>query len=382
MGPIKVIFLRGILSIPPHAGKGKIFARERRLKRVDLRLEMTKKPLKCWALSDGRQGMAHQALGLAQALGVNGDVQVTAKAASLAGWVGRLPEALLVSRAINPLAHLTPQSDELSAERPDIIVGCGRHAMALSVAIKRKANRDGHEVFIIQTQDPRAAAKHFDVVVPPAHDDLIGPNVIPTLGAVNHATTEKLHTGADTFAAKFKALPRPLVAVLIGGTSHAYTLDADACANMARTLKALQQETGCGFVVTMSRRTGTENEKVLREALTGDGTWIWDGKDPNPYFGMLGLADHIFVTTDSTNMITEAAATGKPIHVLNLPGGNAKFRRFMQSLRARGIARPFGGTLKSWAYEPLAEASRVAALIRRKLELDPSSSEEVPEAAE
>src|SRR3546814_3642619 len=34
----------------------------------------------------------------------------------------------------------------------------------------------------------------------------------------------------------------------------------------------------------------------------------------NPNFGILGLADHVIVTGDSVNMVSEAASTGKPVH--------------------------------------------------------------------
>src|SRR3546814_10119808 len=92
----------------------------------------------------------------------------------------------------------------------------------------------------------------------------------------------------------------------------------------------------------------------------------------NPNFGILGLADHVIVTGDSVNMVSEAASTGKPVHVVHLPnshlrGRSAKFTRFHEALVEAGIARPFAGTLEEWRYEPLDETHRIAGAIRRRL---------------
>src|SRR5260370_40738314 len=56
------------------------------------------------------------------------------------------------------------------------------------------------------------------------------------------------------------------------------------------------------------------------------------------------------VTADSVSMISEAAATGNPVHILDLDGGNAKFARFHAAMQAAGITRPFSGRIESWCY--------------------------------
>src|SRR5260370_34957645 len=69
------------------------------------------------------------------------------------------------------------------------------------------------------------------------------------------------------------------------------------------------------------------------------------------------------VTADSVSMISEAAATGNPVHILDLDGGNAKFARFHAALQAAGITRPFSGRIESWWYPiPDVTAPRGAAL--------------------
>src|SRR3546814_15726728 len=79
-------------------------------------------------------------------------------------------------------------------------------------------------------------------------------------------------------------------------------------------------------MVTPSRRTGPDNEAILRARLAGLPAEIWDGEGENPYFAYLGLADAILVTADSVNMVCEAASTGKPVYVIALDGSSDKFR--------------------------------------------------------
>jgi hypothetical protein len=105
---------------------------------------------------------------------------------------------------------------------------------------------------------------------------------------------------------------------------------------------------------------------MLQKRLAGQNVFVWDGKGDNPYFAMLGTADAIIVTADSVSMISEAASTGKPVHIIELEGGSAKFARFHQAMRNAGITRPFNGTLENWDYAPLDDTARAAAEIRRR----------------
>ena len=81
---------------------------------------------------------------------------------------------------------------------------------------------------------------------------------------------------------------------------------------------------------------------------------------------MLGAADAIIVTADSVSMISEAASTGKPVHIVELEGGSKKFARFHQAMRDAGVTRPFTGTLGAWGYTPPDDTARAAAEIRRR----------------
>jgi mitochondrial fission protein ELM1 len=220
----------------------------------------------------------------------------------------------------------------------------------------------------VQIQDPAVALDNFDLVVAPRHDRLTGANVIVTRGAVHLVTAERLAAAAAPLRPTLADLPRPLVVALIGGTNKAYRLTPVRIARLAGELNAMVAAAGGTLLVTPSRRTGAANEAALRQALAGTSARIWGGRGENPYLGWLGLADAVVVTCDSVSMISEACATGKPVHVAMLDGGNAKFRAFHAALEADGATRRFQGRLENWTGAPLDDIAELAAEIRRRLE--------------
>jgi uncharacterized protein len=117
-------------------------------------------------------------------------------------------------------------------------------------------------------------------------------------------------------------------------------------------------------VLTPSRRTGPAGIALLRQRLAGLSAVVWDMTGDNPYYAYLATADAFLVTPDSISMVSEAAATGKPVHVIDLPGGDAKFARFHGSMREAGITRRFAGRIESWRYDPPEDTARAGAALR------------------
>lgn len=310
----------------------------------------------CWVISDGRAGILNQCLGLAEAVGLPIEVKTVHP---------RWPWTWLPLTAWpTPFRSLGPDSAGFAEPWPRLTIGCGWRSIPFMLAIKRLSQG---RTFTVQLQDPRIALSHFDLVVPPAHDQLAGANVVTTLGSPNRITREKLETAAAQWRTRFEALPAPRIGVLIGGKSKAHQFGDDDARRLATQLKALTNE--ASLIVTPSRRTGETQTQIIKQALQGPRTYVWDGTGDNPYFAILGLADAFLVTSDSTNLLTEAATTGKPVHMIDIPGGNAKFRRLYENLIDRGIVRRFNGRLESWTYAPLNETQTVAAEIRRRLNL-------------
>jgi mitochondrial fission protein ELM1 len=305
-----------------------------------------------WVLTDGRPGHISQTLGLAERLA--GDPVVKRirlrapfrQASPFLGCAGA--RALAIGSA--PIA--TPW--------PKLVITSGRQAIPLALMI-RKAT--GQATPIVNVQDPGYFRRRFDLIVVPEHDRLSGPNILSTVGALGRVTPQKLAAAAAEFGPALAHLPRPRVAVLIGGANAIYRTPPDVAERIGSDLRRLA-DIGAGLMITFSRRTGPAMESAVRAQLAGADAVIWDGCGPNPYFAYLGLADHILATEDSASMISEAATTGKPISILPLVGGSPKFARFHDSMRARGVTRAFAGGLDTWHYDPLDETGRAAQAVR------------------
>lgn len=309
----------------------------------------------CWVLTDGRASMRNQCLGLAEAAGLMPEVRTVRP---------RAPWRWLPAGAWPfPFAALGPDSDPLTPPWPDVLIAAGRRTVPFSLAV-RKAS--GGRCFTVQIESPGVAPGRFDLVVPPRHDALSGPNVVPTRGAINRVTPERLAEAAAHFGPRFAHLPRPLVAVLVGGSNRHYRMTEAAAGRLADGL-VQAAEAGAGIVLTASRRTGAEALAVLKDRLAGRAE-IWDGSGENPYYGYLALADFLVVTCDSVLMVSEAATTGKPVYVAALEGEGGKFARFHRLLAEEGVTRPFDGRLEPWACAPLADAAAVAAVLAERLE--------------
>lgn len=310
-----------------------------------------------WALHDGRIGIANQVLGLAEAVGL----PIVEKRLAI-----RFPwSALPASLWLQPLRAVGPGGANLAPPWPDLVIGCGRTTAAPAAAIRRAS---GGRSFVVHIQNPQLPPSLFDLVVAPEHDGMAeAGNVLTTRGAVHRVTPAKLADAAARFADRFADLPRPLVAVLLGGNNRVYRMTEERLAELAEQLAGLSRRHGAGLLVTPSRRTGAAGEAILRERLAGLPARIWDGSGENPYFAYLALADAVVVTADSVSMISEAASTGKPVLVAELPGGSGKFRRFHDAMRAHGATRPFTGELAAWSYPKLDDTERAAAEIRRRM---------------
>jgi len=304
-------------------------------------------------VTDGKAGMENQCVGLAEALGV---IPVVKRIKLRSPW-----------KQLSPfLRHglgyaFSSKGDRIAPPWPDILIATGRASVPASLYAKRMSAQEGKRTFTVQIQNPVIDPSRFDLVVVPRHDTITGANVMTTRGSLHRVTFAMLTTEAEKLLPRVAHLPSPRIAVLIGGSNAVYSLTPREMKVLAKQLKDIAGRDG-SLMITPSRRTGVENLKILQAELANTPCyiWEWDGPEANPYYGMLGLADVIVATCDSVGMITEACSTGKPVMVINLPGGSDKFRRFHQAMRDDGMTRPFEGHIEHWSYAPLDDMRLIA----------------------
>lgn len=312
-----------------------------------------------WVLADDRAGNVGQCLGVAEALGEPFAVKAIRYTA-----LARLPNLL---RGATLLGLDADSRAALGPPWPELVIAAGRRTAPVARWIRR---RSGARLAQIMDPGPGGRAE-FDLIAVPAHDGrgLAGANVLPVTGAPHRVTPARLIQAADVWRDRFAGLPRPWVAVIVGGATRQKPFTAAMAALLGRRAAGLAR--GGSLLVTTSRRTGTEQEEALLAALP-EPRFVhrWGSAGDNPYFGLLALADAVVVTGDSVSMACEACATPAPLYLFAPPGFAApKHARLHAELYARGLARPLedGAVLEAWSHPPLNAAGDIAAAIRGRL---------------
>ena len=301
-------------------------------------------------IAEPSAGLQTQALGLAEAAGLQPVIHVLRPRAPWRWMAARTWPAPL--RAV----RLPPLGD-------GVVIGAGGVAARVAAALRRPG------CAAVQVQHPRMDPARFDLIVVNRHDGLTGPNVIVTRTALHRATPARLAQARAEWEPKLAHLPRPLVAVLVGGSNGRYRFDVPVAEALGAGLAQMMQGDQVGLALTPSRRTSPEALAALRAALEPLGAWVWDGHGENPYFGLLALADAIVVTEDSVSMVSEACATSAPVLLARLPGRSRRIALFNGLLAQDGRVRDFQGRLDLWPTAPLDDTPEAGDALRRLLGL-------------
>ncbi len=302
-------------------------------------------------LSEGYAGLEAQAVGLAERAGLV-PVKRVIRARRPWTWMpARLWPAPLL--AVGGVADLPP----------GLVLSVGGTGGAVGAAVRAGGRR------VVQIQNPRLRLDRFDLVVVNRHDEIRGPNVLVALTALHAVTPAVLEQARHRWQPVFAGLPRPLVAVLVGGSNGRFRLGPAEAARLAGRIAGMMRADRAGVALTPSRRTGAAVQAVLERELRPLGAWIWDMRGDNPYLGMLACADAVVVTMDSVSMVSEAVATAVPVMVATLPGRSRRIGLFLRALVDAGRVRTFNGRLEDWATAPLDDTTAVAEEMGRRLGL-------------
>lgn len=316
-------------------------------------------PRTAWIISPGQVGMKAQCRGLAEALGL---------AYEFKDVRFRFPYTWLPERALigDPFGMLASDSARVDPPWPDVAITLGSRCAPIGVAMKRRSNG---KVVAIHVQRPGVPVEWLDAVVAPWHDRVRGPNVIETEAALHYVTREKLDAAGAEWRAAFAPLRRPLAGVILGGSNglRRYRFSDSAVAKLDAHLRALAAS-GAGIALTTSRRTDANARAKLVATARELGGFAYDtdAGGPNPYLGILALADALVVTEDSVSMTSEALSTGKPVLVADLDGKSGRIAAFQAEMRRQGRTREFAGKLETWTYNPPNDTALAANSIRTR----------------
>jgi mitochondrial fission protein ELM1 len=219
---------------------------------------------------------------------------------------------------------------ELLKMKPDFVISCGSSVSRLNLFLSKENN--AKSVVIMR---PRLLnTSKFDLVIMPRHDNPPErPNIAVTDGALNLVSQDYLRAQAD----KLNLKPGKFIGLLLGGDSKRFRLAKNNVREVCSQLKKAAQESGAGILVSTSRRTSLEIEKLIKAEFKDFPACRLlvianEMNIPEAVGGILGLSSVTVVSPESISMVSEAASSGRKVVVFNEKGLSGKHRRFLDYL--------------------------------------------------
>jgi mitochondrial fission protein ELM1 len=274
-------------------------------------------------LSDDRMGHLNQSLALVRYLDVSYDIKSVrfkhrwAKALSyLFDKIGIYCEKLL---------------DMQVDKTYDMVVGTGSTTAYPTKLLAKKMHAKSVAMML-----PRGYRYDLDIIFAQSHDKPPEQkNIIEIPANFSYVEPKGL----------YKAQKKS-VGIVIGGDNKFFTLSQEKLQEQLDFIK--KYYAGYEIAVTTSPRTSKEIEELI--ASYGFDYEVIFSKDPiNPIPDFLEQCETVFITGDSTSMISEAVSYGKS-NVVVLPlesQGDNKFTRFVDTLEEEGYLHIFDDTIKN-----------------------------------
>jgi len=308
--------------------------------------------LKGLLLTEGMHGMISQVEGLAKAL----DIEFTHHKVELNSFWKLIPPKF------TPVSNFTFNS--IDSKDFDIIISCGRKSVIPSICLKKNSKK---KVYNIHIQDPKVSLKNFDFIVAPEHDGLTGENVILSKGSIHYLTNEEIINNREYLSKKLNK-DKEYLTLILGGPNKYYDYDDKNLSIIFDRVKNILEKNSLQAIIVPSMRTP---KKIidLSDNYFGKDHLVIKDIDKKAYLSGLSLAKYIIVTCDSTSMISEAALTGKPIYIAEIPAkiNDYRFRRFRDLFGKLNIVKNLDEKFEIWNYETLDETNRIAQEIKSKI---------------
>ena len=249
-------------------------------------------------------------------------------------------------------------------EKFDVVISCGRKSVIPSLYLKKKF---GKKIMNIHIQNPKVSLNNFDFVVIPEHDGISGENVINSKGAIHYLRNEELDENINYL--KSSVNKEKLVTLIVGGPTKYYDYKESVIKEIFSKVYKNFINKGFQLIFIPSMRT-PKTVIDLAKSYFDKNQIIITEVDKKAYLSSLKLSDYIVVTCDSTSMISEAAITGKPIYVAQMPNikKNYRFKKFFELFKSLNIIKDLDNSLDKWNYKKLNETDKISKYIKEKLE--------------
>ena len=310
------------------------------------------KKLKGLLLTEGMHGMISQVEGLAKAL----DLDFTHHKVELNNFWKFIPPKL------TPISNKV--YNDFDATNYDIIISCGRKSVVPSIYLKKNSQK---KIINIHIQDPKVNLKHFDIIVTPEHDGVTGDNVISSKGAIHYLTEQEISSSKDYLVGRLDN-KKNYLGLIIGGPNKYYNYSNQIIERVLLKVKKISELNKLQVIAIPSIRT-PKNIITMTSEILGENHIAINEVDKRAYLSTLAISKYLVVTCDSTSMISEAAITGKPVYVEELPAkkNDYRFKKFRDLFTKLNIIKKLDKNLEDWTYKKLDETNRIAKEIKEKI---------------
>lgn len=291
--------------------------------------------MKALILTDGKAGHENQSKAFARALGCDFDllpVEFKSKAAKVLSYV--FDNLLLRTSAL-----FDGYSPSVKNGGYSTVIGTGSGTFYAAKTIARLLGVPCGVVLF-----PRGYhIGSFDCILAPAFDNPpSAPNVVKIPVNLVAADEAFYSEGVKAFCGKRGGVSpsSDAVAVIVGGPNKCSTMTPEWMRSQLENIFAVHKAEGREIWVTTSRRTPPEVEDVV-DSFAFDYKLLYSKDHFNPIPAFVSLASHLYVTAESTGMLSEACSFGKAeVHVMdNLNPGPHKFRRFAETCANLGAKK-------------------------------------------
>ena len=263
---------------------------------------------------------------------------------------------------------LTPISNKVykhfDATNYDIIISCWRKSVVPSIYLKKNSQK---KIINIHIQDPKVNLKHFDIIVTPEHDGVRGDNVIASKGAIHYLTEQEISFSKDYLVGRLDN-KKNYLGLIIGGPNKYYNYSNQIIERVLLKVKKISELNKLQVIAIPSIRT-PKNIITMTSEILGENHVAINEVDKRAYLSTLAISKYLVVTCDSTSMISEAAITGKPVYVEELPTkkNDYRFKKFRDLFTKLNIIKKLDKNLEDWTYKKLDETNRIAKEIKEKI---------------
>ena len=308
--------------------------------------------LKGILLTEGMHGMISQVEGLAKAL----DIEYTHHKVELNSFWKLIPPKF------TPISNFTFNS--VNTKDVDIIISCGRKSVIPSIYLKKNSKK---KIYNIHIQDPKVSLKNFNFIIAPEHDGLTGDNVILSKGSIHYLTKEEIVNNREYLSERLNG-KKEYLSLILGGPNKYYDYKEQNIKKVFDKVKNILEKNNLQAMIIPSMRTPKKIIDLSVNYFDKDHVVI-QNIDKKAYLSCLSLAKYIVVTCDSTSMISEAALTGKPIYIAEIPAkiNDYRFKRFRDLFTKLNIVKNLDEKVEIWNYEILNETNRIANEIKKKI---------------